>query len=662
MFTSTAGSPFARMTSLDPATVSLGDGFWRQVHRRSVEVTVPSMAQLLFDPEVGHAYQNFRIASGDEEGDHAGPPFMDGDFYKWLEAATLAVAETGDPGLEAQVEAGVAAICAAQRADGYLHTQTQIRRRQEGAGEALDDRLNFETYNLGHLMTAGCVRARVTGRRDLLQAGIRAADYLRRLVAERPDLIARSAICPSHYMGVIELYRTTGAAAYLQLAQDLLELRDRVHGGDDNQDRVPLRDQRVAAGHAVRANYLYAGVADVALEAGDEELRPLLERLWADVVDTKLHLTGGCGALYDGASPDGAPEQSQITRVHQAYGRAYQLPNTTAHNETCAAIGMLLWSWRMLLLTGQARYADLIETILYNGLLAAIGVDAKSYFYTNPLRQVRELPYPLRRPGDTAIDPVPAPPASDARLRQEWMSCFCCPPNIARTLTELPYLAYATGPDGVWVHQFLESEIRVPWEGQEILLRQHTDYPASGLIRLAVSTSSPTSFTLRVRIPAWAEGAVVTVGGEPAERREDGYAVVERVWSAGDEVVVELPLRVRKMVGHRLAEEVANQVALLRGPVVYCLESPELPAGVSVERIAVPRTAPVVETELPTEWGPWPGLGLRGLRTPAPASPDALYAELPAADPQPIELVLIPYAFWGNRGASEMSVWLNLAW
>lgn len=662
MFTSTASSPFARMASLSPTEVNLGNGFWRDVYRRSVEVTVPSMGALLFDPEVGHAYQNFRIASGDEAGEHAGPPFMDGDFYKWLEAATIAVAETGDPELEAQVETAAAAICAAQRSDGYLHTQTQIRRRQEGAGEALDDRLNFETYNLGHLMTAGCVRARVTGRRDLLDAGIRAADYLRRLVADRPDLIARSAICPSHYMGVIELYRTTGEAAYLQLAQDLLELRDRVNGGDDNQDRVPLRDQRAVAGHAVRANYLYAGVADVMLEVGDDELTSVLEQLWADVVDTKLHLTGGCGALYDGASPDGAPEQSQITRVHQAYGRAYQLPNTTAHNETCAAIGMILWSWRMLLLTGEGRYADLIETILYNGLLAAIGADGKSYFYTNPLRQARELPYPLRRPGDTAIDPVPAPPASDARLRQEWLSCFCCPPNIARTLTELPYLGYASGPDGVWVHQFWESEIRLPWDGQEIVLCQQTDYPASGRIRLAVTMSSPTSFVLRVRIPAWAEGAVVTVGGGSVERREDGYAVIERTWSAGDEVVVELPLRVRKIVGHRLAEEVSNQVALVRGPVVYCLESPELPAGASVERIAIPRTALAAATELPSSVGPLPGLALRGLLTPAPASPDALYAELPDGDPQPLDLVLIPYAFWGNRGASEMSVWLNLAW
>jgi len=438
------------MSSLPAGAVSRVGGHWGPVHRRTLDTTVPTMAGLLFDPAVGHAYENFRVAAGDVDGAHMGPPFMDGDFYKWLEAATVAFGVTADAELGHLIEKAVDVITRAQRADGYLHTPTNISQRQSGTMNELDDRVSFETYNLGHLMTAGCVHHRVTGSRTLLDAGIRAADYLRRLVEDRTDLIARSAICPSHYMGVVELYRTTGDPGYLRLATDLLAIRERFVGGDDNQDRLPLREQRTVAGHAVRANYLYAGVADVVAETGDRDLLELLEHLWSDAVNTKIHLTGGCGALYDGASPDGAPEQSEITRVHQAYGRPYQLPNQTAHNESCAAIGMVLWSWRMLLVTGDGKYADLIERILHNSLLGSIGADAKSYFYTNPLRQARDLPYPLRRAGDTAINPVPDPPASDARLRQEWLSCFCCPPNIARTLAEMPYLAYATAVGTPW--------------------------------------------------------------------------------------------------------------------------------------------------------------------------------------------------------------------
>lgn len=660
MFTNTSRSPHARMGSLEVGEVRIDGGFWGPVHARGLDVTVPTMGDLMFDPEVSHAYENFRIALGETGGEHLGPPFMDGDFYKWLEAATVALSERDDPVLAARIEQAVEAVVRAQRADGYLHTQTQIARRDGGDAQALDDRLNFETYNLGHLMTAGCVRARVTGRRDLLEAGVRAADYLRGLVAERPELIARSAICPSHYMGVVELHRTTGDDAHLRLAVDLLGLRDRVEGGgDDNQDRVPLREQRKAVGHAVRANYLYAGVADVVAETGDAELLDLLETLWRDVVDTKLHVTGGCGALYDGASPDGAPEQWQLTRVHQSYGRPYQLPNTTAHNETCAAIGMVLWSWRMLVLTGDGRYADVIEQILHNALLAAIGHDGRSYFYTNALRQVRGLPYPLRRPGDTALSPVPAPPPSDARLRQEWMSCFCCPPNIARVLTELPYLAYAARGREVWVHQFMDSTARVEIDGVPVVLTQRTDYPVTGDVGITVSPSTPTAMVLRVRVPGWASEATAVVDGTPVTTREAGYLVIDRTWSAGDQVRLSLPLRVRKLVGHRLAEELSNQVALVRGPVVYCLESHELPVGATIERVLVPYDAEVRPVDLPAASPGLPALVLRARL--APAQPDELYGELVATRPEELDVGLIPYSCWANRGPSEMSVWLNLS-
>ena len=229
-------------------------------------------------------------------------------------------------------------------------------------------------------------------------------------------------------MGVIELYRVTRDPRYLELGRNLVEIRDLVtNGGDDNQDRVPFREQDRAVGHAVRANYLYAGVADIVAETGDESLMTVLETLWQSVVQQKMYITGGCGALHDGASPDGSPEQQTITRVHQAYGREYQLPNTTAHNETCANIANAMWNWRMLLLTGEARFADVMELVFYNSALAGISLDGKKFFYTNTLRQVDDLPYELRW----------------SKTRAPYISCFCCPPNLVRMIAEVNGYAYS---------------------------------------------------------------------------------------------------------------------------------------------------------------------------------------------------------------------------
>ena len=355
MLTDTSASPYALATSVAPGAVTLADGPWLRLHERTADVTVRAIGAQLHDPSVGHAYENFRIAAGDTAGEHAGPPFMDGDLYKWLEAAAALQAGHHDDDRAAWIAEAVDVIGRAQRADGYVHTQTLIANRSRrlaraGTGaepeEPHEDRLNFETYNLGHLMTAGVVLHRATGDDSLLALGRKAADYIHHLWRDRTDLLARSAICPSHYMGVVELYRATRDERYLALAEALLDIRDRVEGGgDDNQDRVPLREQRVIAGHAVRANYLYAGAADVVAETGDAELLAVLEGLWRDLVATKLSITGGCGALYDGASPDGFPDQPQITRVHQAYGRPYQLPSTTAHNESCATPSRRRSAW-----------------------------------------------------------------------------------------------------------------------------------------------------------------------------------------------------------------------------------------------------------------------------------------------------------------------------
>jgi uncharacterized protein len=655
VITDTTASPFARLSAAPAGAVHATGGSLARTLRRTSTVTVPTMGSLLYG--TGHAVENFRVAAGESDGAHQGPPFMDGDLYKWLEAVAALQSFEVDPQRTAWLEEVGPLVARAQRDDGYVHTQTLIAARAAGVEHALDDRLNFETYNLGHLMTAGVIAHRATGDDTLLEAGRRAAAYLLHLLDDAPDLLARSAICPSHYMGVVELYRETHDPDHLRLAKALLEIRDSFEGGsDDNQDRVPLREQTVVAGHAVRANYLYAGAADLVAETGDAELLDVLTGLWDDLVSTKLYVTGGCGALYDGASPDGDPEQWHITRVHQAYGRAFQLPNTTAHNESCAAIGLVLWAWRMLVLTGDGRYADAIETVLTNALPATIALDGKSYFYTNALRQVAGLPYPLRRPGDTAIHPVPAPPPSDERLRQEWLSCFCCPPNIARTLAELPYLTYGVGPRDIWVHQFASTRLAVEIDGRPFTLEQHTDFPTSGAVRLVVGDGG--DFALHVRVPAWASGATVSVNGAPVTATpERGYVVLDRVWAAGDEVLLDLPMVPRILVAHPFAEEVANHGCVVRGPVVYCAESADQP----VAGLLLPAAAQFAES-VDTGFDGEETVVLATDATRIDLQEDALYGPVPVGPAVPTPLRLIPYARWANRGPGEMSVWLPLSW
>lgn len=683
MTATTALRAHARLRPLGADSARWTSGFWGEVHDRTRDVTIPQIWSSLSDSAVSPGLANFRIAAGLEQGSHEGPPFMDGDFYKWLEAAIARLETDPDPELGARIEEIASLIASVQRDDGYLHTPTIISARNQEDALALADRFHFETYNLGHLITAGVRHYEVTGSTTLLDAARKAASFLEDLATNKPVELARSAICPSHYMAVIELYRATGDERYLRLAEAFVRVRDEFQGGDDNQDRLPVRQQTVVAGHAVRANYLYAGLADLVVENGDTELVGVLERLWHDVIDTKLYITGGCGALYDGASPDGSPWQDQISRVHQAYGRAYQLPQTTAHNESCANIGMIFWSERMLSLTGDAKYADVIEQIAFNSLLSSISLAGSEYFYTNPLRQVRDLPYPLRRPGDTAIHPTPAPPPSDERLRESYLSCFCCPPNIARTLARFHERAASLGDDGLYLHLYGGGRVDVATEdGRALALREDGDYPWAETITWTVTSASgggPTrpeaprsapamrgegvgSIPLHLRIPGWSSGATLTVNGDAVEVTAPGtYTRIDREWREGDVIQLTLPMPVRVLRAHRLAEEATNQVAVRRGPVVYSLESADLPDGVVLEQAALRRGATFtpIETEiaghraiaLETEIAVLPG-----------ADGDALYDDLADTELGTATVRLVPYYAWGNRGAGEMSVWLPLVW
>lgn len=641
--------PAASVRGVELAEVRWTGGFWKERFDVCRTATVPHLWRVMKGTEHSQFLQNFLIAAGRADGRHRGPAFNDGDFYKWVEAASVVQAVAPEPAVATALDEAVAAIVAAQRPDGYLHTRVQIRQRHgDPDADEFRDPLQFEAYNLGHLMTAGCVHHRATGKHDLLAVARKAADYLDRMAGHPTPEFAGRAVCPSHYMGLVELSRETGERRYLELAGRLLALRDTVQNGtDDNQDRVPFREQVKVVGHAVRANYLYAGAADVALQTGDAALRRQLEALWADVVGTKLAVTGGCGALYDGASPDGAKDQKQIARVHQAYGRPYQLPNAAAHNETCAAVGLALWSWRMFELTGEAKYVDVLEVALFNAALAGVSLDGTRFLYTNPLR-------------------VSDPPATDLRWpreRQPFLSSFCCPPNLARTIAQVAQFAYGKSDRGVWVNLYGTSELTTDLPGgRRLTVAQSTDYPWDGRVRLAVGVDRPTTFSVLLRIPAWADGATASVNGTPVVRPAPGtYHEIRREWSAGDTVDVSLPLRPRLVEANPLVEETRNQVAVQRGPVVYCLESPDLPTGVRLRDVMISADINVRPRVLPS--GPLRGATVLEGRAVARQSPEwrnDLYREVTPSASTPIELRLIPYYAWGSRGRSEMTVWLPL--
>jgi len=643
----TPASPHAKFQPVGMSDAKWTAGFWADRFATCRTATVPSIGTLMEGTEPSQFLHNFRIAAGLEPGTHRGPPWNDGDLYKWLEAAAAVYALTRDPALDVRMDDAIAVIARAQRADGYLHTPVLIANRNgNAAAKPFADRLNFEMYNFGHLFTAACVHHRATGKKTLLGVAVKAADFLCSAFETPTPELARNAVCPSHYMGTVELYRTTGDRKYLRLAVRFLDMRDVATGGtDDNQDRIPFRRQTEAVGHAVRANYLYAGAADVYIETGDDTLLEPLKKIWANVVTRKMYVTGACGALYDGASPDGSKDQKSIGRVHQAYGRDYQLPNCTAHNETCAAIGNVLWNWRMLQITGEVKHADVLELALSNAVLGGVSLDGRRFFYTNTLRQLDTMPVSLRW----------------SRTREEWISCYCCPPNVARTVAEVSGYAYGRSDRGVWVHLYGGSTLDTALpDGRRIKLKQETDYPWDGRVKITVESAPPGETCLFLRVPSWAEAAALTVNGKPVAVSAGRYGEVRRTWVNGDLVELALPMNPRLMEAHPLVEELRNQVAVMRGPLVYCLESKDLPKGVGVQAVAMPRNVkltPRFDRDL---------LGgvteLEGKAEIAGDQPwaDELYREVKAAPPRSTDINLIPYYAWANRGKSEMTVWIPL--
>ncbi len=625
--------------------------FWGERQVACQHGSLPTISRYMLGTERSQFVENFRIAAGSSNGKHRGPGWNDGDTYKWLEALAATYARTHDAELLLVMNSAIEVIAKAQRSDGYLHTPVLIAARA-GSSDAkpFGDPVNFEMYNFGHLMTAACVHFEVTQDRRLLDVAIKAADFLDREFSRPDPELARHAICPAHYMGILELFRVTKNPRYLTLARRFLEMRDLVQGGDDNQDRVPLHLQRVAVGHAVRANYLYAGAADLALETGDHRLQAALESCWSSVEQKKLYITGGCGALFDGASPDGSKDQSQITRVHQAYGRNYQLPNSTAHNETCAAIGFVLWNQRMWQLTDEVKYVDSLENSLMNAVLAGVSLDGERFFYTNTLRQLNEMPTELRW----------------ARERKDWISCYCCPPNVARIIAAVNRYAYAVDLQQATVLLYGSNQLTTTLaDGLPLKIEQHSNYPLDGRVTLNIQSAPSRPYTLRFRIPGWCTKAVLKLNGVPQvlEIKPATFATVTRTWAVGDRVELELDMPTELVCAHPLVEECRGQVAVRRGPLVYCAESVDLPDETSITAVTI---SPDETWDLKAGFDRWEFIpilhGKLWLSPSASASTSntALYTTYKPALQKPSQCKLIPYFAWSNRGPSEMSVWLPL--
>ena len=646
----TSASPYAKLGSLDMGNVAWTKGFWADRFQVCRDTMIPNLWKVYTDPNVSHAYKNFEIAAGLDTGSHSGPPFHDGDFYKLFEAVASMYTVTKDPKLDALMDKTIAVIAKAQRADGYIHTPTIIAQHNDPKNaKAFADRLNFETYNLGHLMTAGCIHYRATGKKTLLNVAIKATDYLYNFYKRASPELARNAICPSHYMGVVEMYRTTRDPKYLELSKNLIDIRGLMKDGtDDNQDRIPFRKQTKVMGHAVRANYLFAGAADVYAETGDTTILNVLNLMWDDVVTRKMYVTGGCGALYDGVSPDGTSYQpTDVQKVHQAYGRDYQLPNFTSHNETCANIGNVLWNWRMLQTTGKAQYADVMELALYNSVLSGISLNGKNFLYTNPMSFSDDLPFNQR----WSKDRVPYIKLSN-----------CCPPNVVRTIAEVSDYAYSVSDKGLYFNLYGGNALNTTLkDGSKLKLDEVTEYPWDGKVSITLQQVPKNAYSVFLRIPGWCKGASLLVNGQAVNTPlvTGEYAEVNRKWKAGDKIELNLPMPVQLLESNPLVEETRNQVAVKRGPVVYCLESADLPKGQKVFNVAIPVKNDLKPELIKIENSPIMSLTGKADLLNEGSWKNTLYREVGTTSSK-VTVRLIPYYAWGNRGHVDMATWLPL--
>jgi len=643
-------SPYSKLQSVGLQDVKWTNGFWKEQFDVETKNTLPYMWDLYHNDSISHAYKNFEIAAGESKGTFKGPSFHDGDFYKIFEGMAAAYAVTKDKKLDAEMDKAILLFAKVQRKDGYIHTPVLIDERWGTLGpEEVKKQLGFEKYNMGHLMTAACIHYRATGKTNFLDIAKGVADFLYDFYKKASPELARNAICPSHYMGIVEMYRTTKNPKYLELANNLIDIRGTTNDGtDDNQDRIPFRQQTTAMGHAVRANYLYAGVADLYAETGEKKLLDNLESIWDDVTYRKMYITGACGSLYDGVSTDGTSyNPADVQKIHQAYGRPFQLPNATAHTETCANIGNVLWNWRMLQITGDAKYADIVELALYNSVLSGISLEGKEFFYNNPLNVSKDLPFKQRW----------------SKEREGYIKLSnCCAPNVTRTIAEVSNYAYNFSKEGLYVNLYGSNNLNsTTLNGEKIEIEQQTNYPWDGKVTLKIVKAPKDIYAFLLRIPGWSNGTTIAINGKNVNETiaSGSYQKIAQKWKKGDVIELNIPMPVELMQANPLVEEIKNQVAVKRGPIIYCLESNELPANVKVNDVVLD-----LNSKFTTDFIKIDNRQLLSITASSSITPDnswdkKLYKPISTKDRKEYSIKLIPYFAWGNHGKGEMSVWLS---
>ncbi|WP_406333554.1 glycoside hydrolase family 127 protein [Streptomyces sp. NBC_00203] len=628
--------PGAR-AALAPAAVEVRAGFWETRREVNARTSIPQGPGLL---ESAGNLHNLRLAAGTDEGEFQGAyPFVDTDVYKWLEAACWQLAQQTpeeDSPLAADVERIVSLVAGAQQPDGYLNTWFQLLK---GGERYRDLRWGHELYCAGHLIQAAVAHHRATGSSVLLDVAVKFADHIDSVFG-LPDSgkpIDGVDGHPEVETALVELYRETGERRYLDLAGYFVDrFGHGLLGGEAYcQDRVPLREATNVEGHAVRQLYLLAAAADLATETGETELRAVAERLWAAMTTTKTHVTGGLGAHHD----------------EEDFGDPYELPNERAYCETCAAIASIQWSWRMALLTGEARYSDLIERTLYNGFLAGVSLDGEHWLYVNPL-QVRD--------GHTD------PGGDQSARRTRWFRCACCPPNVMRLLASLEHYLASSDSGGLQVHQYVTGRYTGDLDGTPVVVSAETDYPWHGAVGLTVEeTPADRPWTLSLRIPQWCGDYRVRAGDTVYDRTDapvtDGWLRLERTWAPGDQVVLELALEPRLTAADPRVDAVRGCVAIERGPLVYCLEGVDHPGG-GLDDMVLDTTRPLAVKHRPDLLGGVTTVVAAGHRRHIADAGWWPYrtadtADAPPAD-EPLELTAIPYYAWANRQDGSMRVWL----
>ena len=624
--------------------VKFMDNFWMPRMRINHEVTIPASFERC---ERTGRVKNFEMAAAKSGKFCTIFPFDDTDIYKTIEGASFSLSLFPDKKLELYIDTLIEKVAKAQEPDGYLYTARTINpadpHKWAGNERWVKEReLSHELYNAGHLYEAAAAHYYATGKKSLLNIALKNADLICSVFG--PD---KMHVAPGHEiveMGLVKLYRITGKKEYLHTAKYFVDERGHYNGYDTTnkdpwkngaywQDHKPVVDQDEAIGHAVRACYLYAGVADVAALTGDKKYLQAIDRIWNNMVSRKFYVQGGLGAIPHG----------------ERFGDNYELPNSTAYNETCAAIANVYWNHRMFLLHGESKYMDVLERSLYNGLISGVGLDGKSFFYTNAMQIKNSFSH-------SAMEPE----------RSGWFDCSCCPTNVARLIPSIPGYVYAQKDDNVFVNLFVSSIASIDMHKKPVTIVQENNYPWSGNLKFTVSLKSPDAFNLLIRIPGWAQNQVVPsdlysfvssndkkaeikINGQAVDYKiEKGYAVLPKKWKKGDVVEVSLPMEVRRVVANEKVKDDIGKVALQMGPLMYCAEWADNDGRTS--NFILPGNA-VFTPEFK------PGL-LNGVTV--------LHSELPAVHidngGENISTVkksftAIPYYAWANRGKGEMMLW-----